>query len=56
MSISSTVVLHGKNDESDTPRASKSRLGMQEKASSISTEDSVTNLAEVLNTRTNTSI
>ncbi|KAJ8513144.1 hypothetical protein OPV22_003578 [Ensete ventricosum] len=46
VSISGTVVLHGKNDESDTPRASKSRLGMQEKASSISTEDSAANLEQ----------
>ncbi|THU74204.1 hypothetical protein C4D60_Mb04t30900 [Musa balbisiana] len=47
VSISGTVVLHGKNDESDTPRASKSRLGMLEKASTISTEDSATNLEQV---------
>ncbi|CAL9164703.1 uncharacterized protein LOC103982891 isoform X1 [Musa acuminata AAA Group] len=46
VSISGTVVLHGKNDESDTPRASKSRLGMLEKASSLSTEDSATNLEQ----------
>ncbi|WOK99730.1 germinal center kinase 1 [Canna indica] len=45
-SIGGTVVLHGKDDESETPRASKSRLGMQEKASSTSREDSATNLAE----------
>lgn len=47
VSISGTVVLHGKNDESDTPRASKSRLGMLEKASSLSTEDSAANLEQV---------
>ncbi|URD95609.1 hypothetical protein MUK42_35358 [Musa troglodytarum] len=46
VSISGTVVLHGKNDESETPRASKSRLGMLEKASSMSTEDSATNLEQ----------
>ncbi|CAL9077216.1 unnamed protein product [Musa acuminata var. zebrina] len=46
VSISGTVVLHGKNDESDTPRASKSRLGMLEKASSLSTEDSAANLEQ----------
>ncbi|XP_074572625.1 uncharacterized protein LOC141829105 [Curcuma longa] len=46
MSISGTVVLHGKSDEAGTLRSSKSRLGMQEKASSSSNEDSATNLAE----------
>ncbi|XP_042421495.1 serine/threonine-protein kinase svkA-like [Zingiber officinale] len=46
MSISGTVVLHGKSDEAGTLRSSKSRLWMQEKASSSSNEDSATNLAE----------
>ncbi|XP_042383649.1 serine/threonine-protein kinase 3/4-like isoform X2 [Zingiber officinale] len=44
MSISGTVV-HGKSDEAVT-RSSKSRLRTQDKLSSISNEDSATNLAE----------
>ncbi|WOL07708.1 germinal center kinase 1 [Canna indica] len=46
VSISGTVVLHGKNDEPDTPPTSKPRLPIQDKASIISSEDSATNLAE----------
>ncbi|XP_077243715.1 uncharacterized protein LOC143884175 isoform X2 [Tasmannia lanceolata] len=41
-----TVVLRGQNDESDIPQTPNSRLGMQEKTSSASHEDSATNLAE----------
>lgn len=52
MSISGTVVLHGKSDEAGTLRSSKSRLGMEDKASSSSNEDSATNLAEVVYIRT----
>lgn len=47
MSISGTVVLHGKSDEAVT-HSSKSRVGMQDKASSGLNEDSATNLAEVV--------
>ncbi|KAJ6845303.1 serine/threonine-protein kinase 4-like isoform X1 [Iris pallida] len=45
-SISGTVVLRDKHDESDAARTSKSRLGSQEKTSSASLEDSAINLAE----------
>ncbi|KAF5199790.1 kinase superfamily protein, partial [Thalictrum thalictroides] len=46
VSTSGTVVLRGQSDELDTPRTPKSRLGIQEKSSSASLEDSETNLAE----------
>ncbi|EHA8587835.1 serine/threonine-protein kinase 3/4 [Cocos nucifera] len=46
MSTSGTVILRDRHDESEPPRASKSRFGIQEKASSVSHEDSATNLAE----------
>lgn len=46
-SPSGTVVIRGQHDESDSPRTPKSRLGMQERTSSASAEDSATNLAEV---------
>ncbi|KAG1347401.1 putative serine/threonine-protein kinase 4 [Cocos nucifera] len=46
MSASGTVVLRDHHDESETPRISKSRFGIQEKGSSVSCEDSATNLAE----------
>ncbi|XP_073005694.1 uncharacterized protein [Typha latifolia] len=46
LSISGNVVLRSQHDESETPRASRSRLGIQEKASSASHEDSAINLAE----------
>ncbi|OVA00358.1 Protein kinase domain [Macleaya cordata] len=45
-STSGTIVLRGQHDESDTPRTPKSRLGIQEKSSNASLEDSATNLAE----------
>eukprot|EP00262_Sarcandra_glabra_P019625 TRINITY_DN745_c2_g2_i1.p1 TRINITY_DN745_c2_g2~~TRINITY_DN745_c2_g2_i1.p1 ORF type:complete len:706 (-),score=142.93 TRINITY_DN745_c2_g2_i1:251-2368(-) len=44
-STSGTIVFRG-HDESDTPRTPKSRLGIQERTSSASYEDSATNLAE----------
>jgi hypothetical protein len=47
MSSSGTVV-RSQSDESETPRSSRSRLGIQEKASSASLEDSAINLAEVM--------
>lgn len=46
-STSGTVVFRGQHDESDSPRTHKSRLGMQERTSSSSLEDSALNLAEV---------
>nr|CAD1819128.1 unnamed protein product [Ananas comosus var. bracteatus] len=46
LSTSGTVVLRSHHDESETPRASRSRLGIQEKTSSAPREDSATNLAE----------
>ncbi|KAF8409210.1 hypothetical protein HHK36_005284 [Tetracentron sinense] len=45
-STSGTVVLRGQHDDLDTPRTPKSRLGVQERTSSASLEDSATNLAE----------
>ncbi|XP_071691931.1 uncharacterized protein [Rutidosis leptorrhynchoides] len=45
-SISGTFVYRGPHDESDSPRTQKSRLGIQEKTSSASHEDSALNLAE----------
>ncbi|XP_071715702.1 uncharacterized protein [Rutidosis leptorrhynchoides] len=45
-SISGTFVYRGPHDESDSPRTPKSRLGIQEKTSSASHEDSALNLAE----------
>lgn len=45
-STSGTVVLRGQPDESDIPRTPKSRLGILEKSSTASLEDSETNLAE----------
>uniref|UniRef100_A0A0D9WZ99 non-specific serine/threonine protein kinase n=1 Tax=Leersia perrieri TaxID=77586 RepID=A0A0D9WZ99_9ORYZ len=44
-SISGTVVRN-QIEEPETPRSSRSRLGIQEKASNTSLEDSATNLAE----------
>ncbi|KAG9439205.1 hypothetical protein H6P81_019370 [Aristolochia fimbriata] len=46
VSISGTMVLRGHHEESDTPRTPKTRLGMEEKSSKASHEDSATNLAE----------
>ncbi|TVU38999.1 hypothetical protein EJB05_12398 [Eragrostis curvula] len=45
MSSSGTVV-RSQSEEPETPRSSRSRLGIQEKASSASLEDSAINLAE----------
>ncbi|CAA3006007.1 serine threonine- kinase 25-like isoform X1 [Olea europaea subsp. europaea] len=45
-SISGTVVYRGQHDDSDSPRTPKSRLGIQEKTSNVSVEDSSINLAE----------
>lgn len=46
-SFSGTVVMRGQRDDSDSPRTPKSRLGTQERTSSLSPEDSALNLAEV---------
>lgn len=46
-SISGTVVYRGQNDDSDSPRTPKSRLGLQERTFSAALEDSELNLAEV---------
>lgn len=45
-SPSGTVVFRSQHDDSDSPRTPKSRLGIQERSSSASLEDSATNLAE----------
>ncbi|KAK9938040.1 hypothetical protein M0R45_014800 [Rubus argutus] len=45
-SSSGTVVFRGQYDDSDSPRTPKSRLGIQERTSSSSIEDSAMNLAE----------
>lgn len=45
-SISGTFVYRGQHDDSDSPRTPKSRLGIQERTSSASLEDSAINLAE----------
>ncbi|XP_024027846.1 serine/threonine-protein kinase 25 isoform X1 [Morus notabilis] len=45
-SPSGTVVFRGQHDDSDSPRTPKSRLGIQERTSNASLEDSATNLAE----------
>ncbi|XP_058095517.1 uncharacterized protein LOC131240952 isoform X3 [Magnolia sinica] len=45
-SAGGTVVIRGQHGESDTPRTPKSRLGILERTSSASNEDSATNLAE----------
>ncbi|KAL2496375.1 Protein kinase superfamily protein [Forsythia ovata] len=45
-SISGTVVYRGQHDDSDSPRTPKSRLGIQERSSNASVEDSSINLAE----------
>ncbi|GLT69696.1 hypothetical protein SLA2020_418270 [Shorea laevis] len=46
VSTSGTVVLRGQHDDSDSPRTPKSRLGILERTSNASLEDSATNLAE----------
>ncbi|GLT52448.1 hypothetical protein SLA2020_257890 [Shorea laevis] len=45
-STSGTVVVRGQNDGSDSPRTPKSRLGILERNSNTSLEDSATKLAE----------
>lgn len=45
-SFSGTVVMRGQRDDPDSPRTPKSRLGSQERTSSLSPEDSASNLAE----------
>ncbi|XP_038897626.1 germinal center kinase 1 isoform X1 [Benincasa hispida] len=45
-SFSGTVVMRGQRDDSDSPQTPKSRLGIQERTSSFSPEDSASNLAE----------
>ncbi|KAJ4826780.1 hypothetical protein Tsubulata_034766 [Turnera subulata] len=45
-SASGTVVFRGQQDDPDSPRTPKSRLGIRERSSSASTEDSALNLAE----------
>ncbi|CAL1386340.1 unnamed protein product [Linum trigynum] len=45
-STSGTVVFRGQHDDSDSPRTPRSRLGIQERSSSVSHEDSASNLAE----------
>ena len=47
MSSSGTVVRN-QSEESETPRSSRSRLGIQEKITNTSLEDSAINLAEVM--------
>lgn len=47
-STSGTFVYRGQHDDLDPPRTPKSRLGIQEKTSSASLEDSAINLAEVV--------
>ncbi|KAG8386344.1 hypothetical protein BUALT_Bualt03G0139100 [Buddleja alternifolia] len=44
--INGTVVYRGQHDDSDSPRTSKSRLGLQERTFSAALEDSGINLAE----------
>lgn len=46
-STTGTVVFRGQQDESGSPQTPKSRLGVQERSSSASVEDSALNLAEV---------
>ena len=41
-------MLRGQHDDSDSPRTPKSRLGLLERTSNASLEDSATNLAEVI--------
>lgn len=45
-STSGTVVFRGQHDDSDSVRTPRSRLGIQERSSSASLEDSAVNLAE----------
>ncbi|TXG66867.1 hypothetical protein EZV62_008142 [Acer yangbiense] len=46
VSISGTVVYRGQHDDPDSARTPRSRLGVQERTSSASLEDSAANLAE----------
>lgn len=46
-SFSGTVVMRGQRDDSGSPQTPKSRMGIQERTSSFSPEDSASNLAEV---------
>ncbi|RZB77161.1 Serine/threonine-protein kinase svkA isoform B [Glycine soja] len=45
-SSSGTVVLRGQHDESDSPQTPRSRLGLNDRNSNASMEDSAANLAE----------
>ncbi|GAU44953.1 hypothetical protein TSUD_100250, partial [Trifolium subterraneum] len=45
-STSGTVVLRGQHDDSDSPRTPRSRLGIHDRNSNVSLEDSAANLAE----------
>lgn len=47
-STSGTVVLRSQHDDSDSPQTPRSRLGLNNRYSNASLEDSATNLAEVL--------
>lgn len=47
-STSGTLVVRGQRDDPESPRTPKSRLGMPERSSTSSFEDSATNLSEVL--------
>ena len=47
-STTGTFVYRGQHDDLDSPRTPKSRLGIQERTSSASLEDSSINLAEVV--------
>ncbi|XP_073221316.1 uncharacterized protein [Cicer arietinum] len=46
VSTSGTVVLRGHQDDSDSPRTPRSRLGLHDRNSNASLEDSAANLAE----------
>ncbi|XP_038691658.1 serine/threonine-protein kinase 24 isoform X3 [Tripterygium wilfordii] len=46
VSTSGTVVFRGQHEDSDSPQTPRSRLGIQERSSSASLEDSAANLAE----------
>lgn len=47
-STSGTFVYRGQHDDLDLPRTPKSRLGIQERTSNSSLEDSAINLSEVV--------
>lgn len=46
-STSGTIVVRGQRDDPESPRTPKSKLGMPERSSTSSFEDSATNLSEV---------